>query len=190
MRWAYTGPCRLVVSFSELLIAGLFINMRNISLWAHTSIWTCYQNWAHVVFPYAFGYITHGFYRSLRHCMRHGLPGQHFLRLVDISRHHFTPAFGYVIRLRFQCLGLCSGGSFSPTRRLDATGFLGLGWCCWRSSSSVHQRPISDFPCVCVSVYSIALPLYARTLIYVSTPNRFSLPPSAFIAQILFAEAC
>ena len=117
-------------------------------------------------------------------------PGQHFLRSVDISRHHFTPAFGYVIRLRFQCLGLCSGGSFSPTRRLDATGFLGLGWCCWRSSSSVHQRPISDFPRICVGVYSIALPLYARTLIYVSTPNRFPLPPSAFIARILFAEAC
>ena len=73
MRWAYTGPCRLMVSFSQLLIVGLFINMLNISLWAHASIWTCYQDWAHIVFPYAFGYITHGFYQSLRHCMRHGL---------------------------------------------------------------------------------------------------------------------
>ena len=76
-------------------------------------------------------------------------PGQHFLRSVDISRHHFTLAFGYVIRLRFQWLGLCSGGSFSLARRLDATGFLGLGWCCRQSSLSVHQRPISDFPRVC-----------------------------------------
>ena len=41
-------------------------------------------------------------------------PGQHLLHSVDISRHHFTLAFGYVIRLRFQMPRVVQRRLFQP----------------------------------------------------------------------------
>ena len=50
---------------------------------------------------------------------------------------------GLALRPGCQCLGPCSGGSFSLTSRFDARGILGQGWC-----STHDQQHSSWFVCV------------------------------------------